>query len=883
MDVVPESDGADTRTRQGIAGSVALIATYGPTTSGNGWFTACSGTLITRDRVLTSLECLGRRNENNDLIVKPLIHIRVALSHADFLAGISFAVEAVLPWAPEGAAGAQVAVLDLVTPVPPSKVQRIAPVFTGDLTSLLGRRPALVAGFGSTCSGCFNNERRIGLVGSAVVVDDEQSPTGHPRLKAVLDEVLDAIPYWDDGGGPLFLYDRASKRYVLAGVSLRFFENVGSDPESNLRTWVYTGHLGDGVASHDHAATLLPLLGVDADRDNDRVPDDGDNCSPAVCTQYGLPITECTNRDQMDTDGDLLGNACCFADPRAVVQNTNVEAEDSAGATARPDACDPVPLLRLSSWKPPYANIPGLEREVLYFRGSTWVGDGAEPEQFDEEIAFRYCGCYDRFDNPMPEADCKEEEVCIASEAVEGFGGFTPVGVSWKVNTWQSVPVPPEGGLPQPFEEEHSRSSRGYAWAWHADALAETIRNVPSASAGQRETQGFFASAVKNNDVYYSGRDFNAAGKLRADLEFRELPPDTPADLDKFVPPYLVSSNCVANPFGCYTPFLMPWELWIEQLAGGRDLVREPLHVQLDPASRKPFASVYWDAAYRFDFGASVADLTAWTYPDASAPWPFVSPVEPLAFLHQHGITSRGVRVAPPNVAAHTAFVAYSDATGLHLAGVEGESDLQAASVSLLLGDEPEETLVRIPAGGRALYSASREALYLVGGSAVSPASRVRRYDTRAQQLEVLPVDPAFVPSGQVLGAAFDSLRDVLYVLDVENGKSRLFAHDLSTGNARQLWIASYAGVYSSVFLGQAEDGQLLLVVSGPSSYTVWSIAPFGEEAVFTGRVDGAGAPIAIPVMGPYSAVMAVLEAGGIRSVELSPSAFEEGPPCEGL
>lgn len=171
----------------------------------------------------------------------------------------------------------------------------------------------------------------------------------------------------------------------------------------------------------------------------------------------------------------------------------------------------------------------------------------------------------------------------------------------------------------------------------------------------------------------------------------------------------------------------------------------------------------------------------------------------------------------------------------------------------------------------------------LVGGASIDPSARVRRYHTTSQLLEVVPVDPALAPADQVLGAAYDYVKDLLYVLDVENMQARLVEHALESGTSRQIWEVPFNGRYASHFLGQADNGHLVLVVTDLNGYTAWSIDVFREEPDFTGRLDGDAPPVSAPVLGAYSLTMPVLASDGIQYVELAAGTFEEGAPCTEL
>lgn len=97
------------------------------------------------------------------------------------------------------------------------------------------------------------------------------------------------------------------------------------------------------------------------------------------------------------------------------------------------------------------------------------------------------------------------------------------------------------------------------------------------------------------------------------------------------------------------------------------------------------------------------------------------------------------------------------------------------------------------------------------------------------------------------------------------------------------LWTVPYIHAYRSIFLGHAEDRQLILVASDADSYTAWSINVASGRAMFTGRFDSDAVPVAAPVMGLYSLTVPVLEGLGVRYEELAAGRFSEGSPCTQL
>jgi hypothetical protein len=194
-----------------------------------------------------------------------------------------------------------------------------------------------------------------------------------------------------------------------------------------------------------------------------------------------------------------------------------------------------------------------------------------------------------------------------------------------------------------------------------------------------------------------------------------------------------------------------------------------------------------------------------------------------------------------------------------------------------------ENDQVRMPPNGRALFTASQNAVLLVGGSNLLPEERVRRYDLGTQTLDVVPIDPLFTPSAQVLGATYDAFRSLLYILDTEEGKARLAEHDLVAKTSRVLWLAPDDALYDSTYLGRTEWGRLVLGVADAAATTFWTLDIRSGEVVFDSRLDIAGRPASAPAMGLHALTLPVIGDDGLTYVELAPRFFEEGAPCTGL
>jgi len=868
----------DTAPPDDLAASVALIY-YSARTGGK----ACSGTLIDRDLVVTAGDCVLNSAGN---VVAPT-SLSVWFSGADFEADNSnyWDVAQVTLVQTDAQPKYGLALLRLQTAVPTSVVASTPPLYFGNVNSLLADAAyadAIMVGFG--CPGedpdCAPWVRRKASVPSGIELRD--LPNLDLRLANISIPTPNPAPYNHDLGGPLFMFDTASSRWVLAGVLNHFLRDTGLDAYLGP-SWSYVGHVGTAGGPQDHARIIRGHLG--ADDDGDGIPDIFDNCPPSTCVAAGLDPEICANADQASAMGGM-GDACAFADTRwDFASNTNTEVEQAIDVVAIPDNYDPVPLLRMES-DPHLIEVKGGTQAQIGIRASPWMGalsdvdrfQGAE-NTFTEEIGFRYCGCYDTFGDRLPESNCLADEVCRPEQAVYASPGmtFSPIMVKDKVSGYYIFG--PGGGLPQQFEASRAGEHLEILWDWHtAYAKGEIPGEEIEIASGEKiaATHGFVASAVIHDaGTYASRRDEDTAGRLRADLLMQTVPEES--DIPVYIPdpPYIVAANpCFL--FDCGTLVHWPWEDYIHVLSKVPTLINEPMHVQLDPNTHKPFATAWWDGPRRIDFGEALDDTTAWTFPDAEAPWRAIAPVETISRVRGLGLDSRAMLLAPHGTGASRAYRVFADAEGLHVEDATAPWAMMATAAA-----EP----VEMPLGGKAVYSATRGELLLVGGSDRLPAERLRRYDTATHQLVAIPVAAGLAPGEQVLGAAFDAAQNVLYVLDVGTGsdQARLVAHDLNGGASRQLWTTPYSEVYASTHLAVREDRQLVLFVTDGSTWTAWSIDPRAQRARFTGRIDGVGQPVNAPTMGVHSLMLPTLREDGIHYEKLPVERFQEGVACSGL
>ena len=298
-----------------------------------------------------------------------------------------------------------------------------------------------------------------------------------------------------------------------------------------------------------------------------------------------------------------------------------------------------------------------------------------------------------------------------------------------------------------------------------------------------------------------------------------------------------------------------------------------------------PLTYFDFDGPHSFRFGDYINDPSPWVYPTIADPWLTIPAVEPLTLLHTEEVPFRSALLAPSHFDALHAARIVSNAEGWSVDGPPVGPMPQGAQA---MNEDPdpdfEKTQVRMPRDGRALYSATRNEILLVGGSNLLPESRIRRYDFATQTVDVANFDPQFAPTSLVLGAAWDHIDNKLFVLDTDGSEARLVEHDLDTGSARERWSTTYQAEYESTYLGHTENGRLVLAVTGGMSTTIWNLDLRTDQASFAGRIDIEGEAVAVPSMGEHALILPIIDgAGALRYFELAATRFEKGAPSSGL
>lgn len=381
VDVVPPDN---------LAASVVFVNTQAGVFSSH-----CSGTLIDRDLVVTAAKCLQMASGGGYVVVPPGT-VKVSFSFGD----TEYAVNSidVLPLLDDPLG---IAMLRLVDEVPTSIVEEPPVVYLGDVGEILADTEfadPIVLGFGCPSGDpfCAPLRQRGKLTRPEYLKARPHHIQAH---HSVLDIRVSPYPAespmfsGSDLGGPLFMFDTRSSRWVLAGV---LSDILTSNGHFIVPVWNYLG-VWTGSAPGDHASIVRPYLGPDDDGDG--VPDRFDNCPPSECVAANLDPQMCANGDQVSSLGGT-GDACAFADPRLQFgRNSNVEIEIDLAVLSIPDLFDPVPLMRIES----HPHVPE-ESDWATFQAAPWLGKLSDVDRargythdvgFEERIGFRFCECID--------------------------------------------------------------------------------------------------------------------------------------------------------------------------------------------------------------------------------------------------------------------------------------------------------------------------------------------------------------------------------------------------------------------------------------------------------------------------------------------------------
>jgi len=850
---------ADLSTIEGVAGTVGqIVARVSGGPFQGQWAGRCTGVLVARNKVLTTGACMidlegayGAFHQPADLYVRfPQI--------IDLATGNQAWIPVTGVWRSEGSpdvlafSSSSMAVLTLSFDLDHFLVAQIAPVFLGDVEAALQggtllADDAVVAGFAETCWGCNDYARRLGKLGTPVQTVASWEGE-HPFLTSV-------VPFSDDDpgaafgsnrldrGGPLFLREARSNRYVVVGSYLESFVESSDEYEYvRAKRFTYLGRVGDSNPDYDHAEVVRPHLG-------DFV--DGTPCTP----------------------NELLAGP-----------NSNIEAEMDlekrfGGMEFLGDHCDSVPLMLYDT---PLVNK--LKKNKVSFSVRPWLGKGAVTPEFYEWPVSRFCDCFHSDMQPIDESECLENQ-CFAGEIHDGAGNWKGIDLS-QTNEDGGVTLIPagSGGFYAHVREGRIGQPETYEWYWTKDVPINVRGNV---GGGSFSTRGYLGTSLESLNWTRSERDDLWDHGLRGTVSFRELeyasyvPPDVPPGANAV--PCGGSSNCLS---------------WI---ARPRDFDEDGFFGEVPPWKPGPpphaFA-INEDERYVLmvdrEGGVDITDALGPVLQDLEkmksggdkVRW--LSPVESPASLAELKIQERAAVVTEAGVVfsvlADGGILEAVAAGGSGLSGFAAPMATQSAATSLAGMPSAGTVTIDLPANSKALYAATQGAIFVVKGFSPGSGGMIRRTDLASGLTTTLPfVEPA--PAGTILGAAFDPDEGKLFVLDAIEGQARLASYDVAGGTVRILWTVPYSGSYGFVALSRTATGELVLIAGSQSTYTAWLIREKSNGVLaFVGRMERVGGPIDEPVMGAYAPVLAVEAPDGeLRYDALDPREFVNGAPCEVL
>lgn len=691
---------------------------------------------------------------------------------------------------------------------------------------------------------------------------------------------------------------------------------------------------GDNDGVGDECDDCTSCVGC-ADTKNGYVPCVGDGIGPGTCNATdGLAVVciadslsgasalgHCS-RQLDDQDRDGFGGQCdtCGDIPTPSGEaNSNLLAERRETAARLGDVCDPVPLAIMDEQKAVEV-VEGLPivqgnndgpDDLVDLTGFTWLGRAslAQPAgnvSTNESALFRQCDCHRLDGSSIPDLDgCVGNHLrCdwttpTSSNPTDGWRGMTlqqflpstatvaPLDMTteWTYDVWK-----PTSTAANPF---------GLTWSWYADTQVpgRTIGHLKNpnlawdARTNPVTTHGAVVAHVQsiNGLPGAGGTAMDPNRENGHDLRdvFRMI--DTPL-YDKTD---IASGMTKVDRFVCISPGCIAWLLPDIQTRPDSMSIMERVSAPTMMLADSSRVLAVRGPRETLDVTSRLSTRLA-QFISASGTTRWMTPSEPGYRIRQNGAPLlAAVMTADLDEGEVPQFVLVRG-SGLTL-NLDEVVDPGLASMS-----EPgtQSTDSRRPPALksiRGVFSGVERAVYLVGGpESDSPARRdIWRFDMRTSSWS-RPAEAAVVrPSSQVLDVAYDSVRSVLYVLDVDDQPmapgnhaphlARLVAYDLHAGTATQLAAWPRVGLFSRVFLATEADGHLMLVAARSNNFTAWRLAVVGDHL----RVDGVRARPGLvmdrPVMGERDLVLGMVRQGRIEYEVLGTNGFAGGSPCTQL
>jgi hypothetical protein len=485
-----------------------------------------------------------------------------------------------------------------------------------------------------------------------------------------------------------------------------------------------------------------------------------------------------------DEDGDGIGGACdacrTVTDSR-ITTNSNPEAEGRNHVTAFGDLCDQVPQAvsrgiegRIDFKTGAVLSPLGSTREYTTFHTTLGLGIGADPPTNSEEFGFRYCSCVSA-GRVLDRNECMTTVCSATDDAYDTDPRFQPASTAAALGTSRAPTDEPEllgneyigGFTSNVFPREPNFAHRTYVDDFRLGDMEQitlwnhTRDGVPFVGL---QSAAVFLSHVKRGSVggYNSLRDLNTLG-LRDSFDYVPIP------LVDFVQTRGSQqfTDCVIA--GCQM-----WHRW-DWVINPADYVVNPSPLDLaarygrfSPDAEGAVAVVGRTSDPAIDVTSALSDYT--TQSVRAAGVSFLMPVESSLRSRRLATPLAAVTVAQPwrrSAGAPTALVIRDGRVLATFEDIFHDFGLrQSASVAALA--EPELAPADRDAS-RAVFSATEEAVYLVGGHFLSGqrTGEVWRYSLASRTWESifqsLPVDTSI---GDVRAIAYDEREQQIVVID---------------------------------------------------------------------------------------------------------------------
>lgn len=396
-----------------------------------------------------------------------------------------------------------------------------------------------------------------------------------------------------------------------------------------------------------------------------------------------------------------------------------------------------------------------------------------------------------------------------------------------------------------------------FHWNWYRDIVDQTVGSHPVLLPGRHPmvgTEGFLASTVPYEGAYYSDRDESTDAKLRAVLRYYDLPSVMRLPV---VPAGGLPDSFECPEFPCSWPWFFPRDFG-DDFSGAPFDTREPPigPIPPRPPTFGPFDGLLADLTPTF--GPTLVDALS------NQKWAFAVSVESYAVLEANALENRFVMI-PVGATTNPEF---------HLVHVS-DSQLHAKLMNNFGAN--------LPMGGKAVYSALENALFLVGGIDGGSPAGLLRFDLDSETKTTLEV----VPAANVLAATYDVAGARLFFLDdsgpgPEKRVATLRAVDMSDGTAAELWSVPYDGGPNSIHLALTEERDLVMVSASATAYQAWSYRPGVSSLHLLGKLEGTGRVVDGPVLTVDGLVLPVLESAESLDLRiLEPSHFlNKREPC---